>query len=138
MGPEAASRIEGTDAALLIGDPALFLDHEASGFQKIDLGGEWTRLTVLPFVWAVWAGRAGALGPREIAALQQARDGGLEHTDEIADAYCGPARAAVCRAYLRENMRYRLGDREAAGLRRYWELAAKHGVVDRARAPEFY
>ena len=26
------------DAALIIGDPALFLDHEAAGVAKIDLG----------------------------------------------------------------------------------------------------
>jgi chorismate dehydratase len=138
MGPEAAAGVDGVDAALLIGDPALFLDHRAAGFQKVDLGGEWTRLTGLPFVWAAWAGRSGALGRREIEALREARDAGAAHTDEIADDYCGPDRAAVGRAYLRENMKYRLGDREAAGLRRYWELAAKHGVVEHASELVFY
>jgi chorismate dehydratase len=136
--PESAARIEGCDAALLIGDPALFLDCEASGFRKIDLGAEWTSLTGLPFVWAAWSGREAAVGPREIAALQAARDAGVRHTDAIADEYCGPARAAVGRRYLRENMKYRLGAREAEGLQRYWELAAEHGVVDRSSAVLFF
>jgi chorismate dehydratase len=138
VGPEQAARVEGCDAALLIGDPALFLDHRAAGLEKVDLGREWTRTTGLPFVWAVWAGREGALDARAIEALQAARDAGLAHVDEIADAYCGAARSAICRAYLRDNIKYRLGDREAAGLRRYWELAARHGVVPQAAAPAFY
>jgi chorismate dehydratase len=138
VSPEAAARLEGCDAALLIGDPALFLDHDAAGFQKIDLGAEWTSMTGLPFVWAAWAGRAGAVGSREIAALQGARDAGVEHTDEIADAYCGLERAPLGRRYLRENMRYRLGPREAEGLQRYWDLAARHGLAERQGTVEFF
>jgi chorismate dehydratase len=136
--PAAAARLEGCDASLLIGDPALFLDHDAAGFQKVDLGAEWTSLTGLPFVWAAWAGRTGAVGPREIAALQAARDQGLEHTDEIAEEYCGAARAPIGRRYLRDNMRYRLGAREAEGLQRYWDLAARHRVVDHTEAIAFF
>ena len=55
---------ERCDAALLIGDPALYLDHEALGLSKIDLGEQWTALTGLPFVWAFWAGRPGVLSRR--------------------------------------------------------------------------
>ena len=39
---------------------------------KIDLGAEWTRLTGLPFVWAFWAGRPGAIDAAGVAALQAA------------------------------------------------------------------
>src|SRR4029079_6391515 len=74
--PESAARIEGADAALLIGDPALFRDPGAAGFRKIDLGAEWTRLTGLPFVWAFWAGRPDAIDAAGIEALQRARDEG--------------------------------------------------------------
>jgi len=136
--PDAAARLDGCDAALLIGDPALFLDHDAAEFQKIDLGTEWTSLTGLPFVWAAWAGRAGAAGRREIAALQAARDQGVEHTDEIAAEYCGPARAVLGRRYLRENMRYRLGARETEGLQRYYDLAARHDVAGRSGTVQFF
>ena len=136
--PESAARIEGTDAALLIGDPALFLDHAAAGFTRIDLGAEWTRLTGLPFVWAFWAGRPDAIDAAGIEALQRARDEGVAHADAIGRAYAGPERAELCSNYLRDNIKYRLGDRETRGLRRYYELAAKHGVVRESRPPQFY
>jgi predicted solute-binding protein len=133
-----AAAVEGFDAALLIGDPALFLDHEAAGLSKCDLGLEWTRLTDLPFVWAFWAGRRGAIESAGVAALQDARDRGVADSDAIADAYCGPGRSAACRRYLRENIKYRLGEREERGLRRYYELAAKHGLVERSGPVEFF
>lgn len=132
-----AARVQGCDAALVIGDPALFLDHTAAGLEKIDLGAEWTRLTGLPFVWAFWAGRPSALRERSVAALQAARDAGVADSDAIADEYCGE-RAALCRAYLRQNIKYRLGDREVAGLRRYYDLALAHEVVSNARPVHFY
>jgi hypothetical protein len=39
---------------------------------------------------------------------------------------------------LRENIKYRLGDREIEGLRRYYELAEKYGLVERAGPVEFF
>lgn len=138
MHPDPAVMLQHCDAALLIGDPALFLDHERAGLVKTDLGEQWTSMTGLPFVWAFWAGRPEALTGEHVTALQEARDGGVAASDEVADAYCGPEHAALGRAYLRENIRYRLGDHEAAGLRRYYDLAAKHGVVERTQAPMFY
>jgi chorismate dehydratase len=143
--PGAAAAVEGCDAALLIGDPALFLDYGAAGLTKLDLGAEWTRLTGLPFVWAFWAGRPGAIDAAGISALQAARDQGVIESDAIADRFCdastqagGSERAGICRSYLRDNIKYRLGDREIQGLRRYYELAAIHGLVERAGPVEFF
>ena len=45
------------DAALLIGDAALRVDPATLPFETLDLGGEWTAMTGLPMVFAVWAGR---------------------------------------------------------------------------------
>src|SRR4051794_39757922 len=106
MAPDATAMLERCDAALIIGDPALFLDPEAHDVQKVDLGDEWTAMTGLPFVWAFWAGRPGALSRARLAELQDARDGGVTGSDRIADDYCGPGRAALCRRYLRDNIRY--------------------------------
>ncbi len=61
MPPAIEAMLERCDAALVIGDPALYLDHQAAGLAKIDLGEQWTSLTGLPFVWAFWAGRPGVL-----------------------------------------------------------------------------
>ena len=138
MAPDIDAMLARADAALVIGDAALFLDHRAAGLQKIDLGEAWTDMTGLPFVWAFWAGRPGAVDGGGLAALGAARDAGVAASDAIADAYCGPARAAIGRAYLRENMTYGLGADERAGLERYYELAAEAGVVARARPLAFY
>jgi chorismate dehydratase len=138
MPPDPRDMLRRCDAALLIGDPALFLDHDAAGLQKVDLGEQWSALTGLPFVWAAWTGRPGAVPSTAISALARARDAGVAASDEVATAYCDPERAELGRRYLRENMRYHLGAREEAGLRRYFELAEKHGVIAKARAPLFY
>lgn len=138
MPPAIDQMIERCDAALVIGDPALYLDHQAAGLGKIDLGEQWTALTGLPFVWAFWAGRPGVLSPDALTALREARDAGVAGSDAIADAYCGPERAALGRAYLRDNIKYTLDDRAAAGLRMYYELAAKHGVIGDVRPAAFY
>jgi chorismate dehydratase len=138
MRPAPAEMLRRCDAALLIGDPALFLDHRAEGLIKIDLGEEWTRFTRLPFVWAFWAGRPGALGAAHLAELQQACRDGVAASDRIADEYCGPAGAAIGRAYLKENIRYALGDREERGLRLFYELAEKHGLVEELKPIAWY
>jgi chorismate dehydratase len=138
MAPDPAAMLAACDAALIIGDPALFLDHEAAGLQKVDLGAEWAALTGLPFVWAFWAGRPEALSRAGVAALAHARDEGVAASDGLAAAYCGPERAVRGQAYLRENIQYRLGEREEAGLRRYFELAVTHGVAPATRVPLYY
>ena len=136
--PDPDAMFASYDAALIIGDPALYLDPASKGVEKIDLGEQWTVMTGLPFVWAFWAGRDGAVTAPHVVALTEARDAGVSSSDAIADDYCGPARAALGRAYLRENIYYTLGDREAAGLNKYYELAARHGVIERLREPRFY
>jgi chorismate dehydratase len=138
MAPRIDEMLHACDAALLIGDPALYLDPASRGVFKTDLGERWAVLTGLPFVWAFWAGRHGALTPGDVAALVHARDAGVAAADEIAAAYCGPDHVALGRAYLRDNIKYTLSDREQAGLTEYFRLAEKHDVVDAVRLLAFY
>jgi chorismate dehydratase len=138
MPPAIDEMLARNDAALVIGDPALYFDHYAAGVMKLDLGERWTALTRLPFVWAFWAGRPGVLSREAVSRLRHARDAGVAGSDAIADAYCGPDRAALGRSYLRENIQYTLDDRARAGLEKYYELAEKHGVVGTRRAPAFF
>jgi chorismate dehydratase len=136
--PDPDAMFAAYDAALIIGDPALYLDPAAKGVEKIDLGEQWTAMTGLPFVWAFWAGRPGVLSSTAVAALTEARDAGVAASDEIADDYCGPERAALGRAYLKDNIYYAMAEREIAGLRRYYELAERHGVIERVRTPTLF
>lgn len=138
MPPDPKAMLARCDAALIIGDPALFFDHTAAGVSKLDLGERWTAMTGLPFVWAFWAGRAGVLTAEAIDTLTEARNAGVRESDALAAAYCGPERAALGQAYLRDNIRYALGPREEVGLKRYYELAAKHGLVEDTRALEYF
>jgi chorismate dehydratase len=138
MAPDPAAMLARCDAALIIGDPALFLDPADLGVRKIDLGEEWTEMTGLPFVWAFWAGRPGALSPEAVAALAAARDAGVKASDRIAADYCSPDQVALGQTYLKDNINYHLGAREEAGLRRYYELALKHEVVGALRPLVFY
>ena len=145
--PDIRAMLATADAALLIGDPALFLDPASVDAEKIDLGLAWRAMTGLPFVWAFWAGRPDAIDAAGIEALQHARDRGVADSEAIAlqfAAEVSPKSAQrtkadeLCARYLRDNIKYRLGDRETRGLRRYYELAAKHGVVRESRPPQFY
>jgi chorismate dehydratase len=147
-GPDPADMLSHCDAALIIGDNALFLTPSADGrlpgidavVEKIDLGDTWSRATGLPFVYAFWAGRPDAIGQADVAALQHARDEGVKRFDELAGEYLAdhPERQRLGAAYLRNNIKYDLGDAERAGLELFYRYAAEAGVVDRAAAPLFY
>lgn len=138
MDPDPDAMLAACDAALIIGDPALYLDPAERRVEKIDLGEQWTGLTGLPFVWAFWAGRPGVLPAEAVGLLAQARDAGVAASDQVAAAYCGPARAPLGKAYLRDNIQYMLGGRETAGLLMYYQLAARHGLIEAPREPLFY
>ena len=138
--PDLGAMLERADAALLIGDPALFADYAALGLEKIDLGAEWRAFTGLPFVYACWTGRPDALRPGDIEALQHARAVGEADAEGVAARFFGtdPARARIGGQYLRENIRFGLGDRERAGLERFFALAADVGVVERTQPLRWY
>jgi chorismate dehydratase len=138
-GPDLTKMAEACDAGLLIGDPAFDADHEALGLQKIDLGLEWTAMTGMPFVYAAWTGRPGALGPGDVEALQQAQAEGVAAAEAIAAEYGRGDEAVTGRAarYLRDNVKYGLGPDEGAGLQLFLDYAAELGLGPR-RTVEFY
>lgn len=140
MPPDLERMIAACDAALVIGDNALFAEHEPLGLEKVDLGEEWIGMTGLPFVYAFWAGRPGTLGAADIAALQNARDSGLTATATIGrEAFpASPDKAARADLYLRENVKYALGEPEISGLKRFYDLAAEVGVLPASEVPRFY
>jgi chorismate dehydratase len=145
--PDLASMLADCDAALLIGDNALFQDAGAlttAGrqltVQKMDLGEAWTAMTGLPFVWAFWAGRPDLLTDGDLQALQQARDAGVAASEPIARQYLvdRPERQDAGARYLRDNIKYYLGPDERAGLELFYRYAADAGVVDSAEPLRFY
>jgi chorismate dehydratase len=138
--PDLPGMIARADAALLIGDPALLANYQPLGLQKIDLGAAWKDFTSLPFVYACWTGTPGVMNAPDVAALQAARAAGEAHAEDVAARFFpdDPARAALGGRYLRENIRFRLGEREIAGLERFYTLAAEVGVVPRSQPLRWY
>jgi chorismate dehydratase len=131
MTPDLDAMLAAADAALIIGDTALFLDHASAGASKIDLGELWTRTTGLPFVYAFWAGWPDALTPEQVDALQRARTKGAAHSDDVATSYYSDdlERQDVARRYLRDNIRYFLGPAELEGLTTFYAYAAELSLV---------
>jgi predicted solute-binding protein len=113
-----------SDACLIIGDPALRLNPEAlrnEGFEVADLGDEWIRLTGLPMVFAVWAGRRGSYTPEREQAFVESYQFGREHIEEIVESEY-PARGvskALVREYLTRYIVFELGRREYEGMDAY-------------------
>jgi chorismate dehydratase len=137
MRPDVVGMLGVADAALVIGDPALYFEGAT---DRVDLGEAWTALTGLPFVWALWAGRKGALRPDQASRLQRAQREAQESFAEIAASYSpGDARrAALNEDYLRRNIVYALGEPEVAGLREFLKRAHGLGLIARAPEIEFY
>ena len=141
--PDLPRMLRAHDAALLIGDPALFVDHQRLGpekVEKIDLGQAWTEWTGRPFVWAFWSGLAGAADTGVGAAMQRARDAGVGASDAIADEYCAgdPVRQSVARRYLRDHIKYLMGARELEGLERFYREAAALAIIEPTGGVRFF
>jgi chorismate dehydratase len=142
-GPDIHDMLTRCDAALIIGDNALFdpaTSHRQTAIEKIDLGEAWTAMTGLPFVWAFWAGRPDALNPGDVEALQRARDEGVKRPEELARAYLAdaPERQAIGARYLRDNIKYYFRDDERSALETFYRYAVEAGLVARGDAPRFY
>jgi chorismate dehydratase len=137
--PDLSAMLATADAALLIGDPALFATV-VPGVQKIDLGAEWTAMTGLPFVWAFWAGRADAADAKVVAILTEAAEAGMAQTDQVAAEYCAarPERIALAQQYLRDHLMFRLTPRALDGLGTYYREAVALGMVRDAGMLEFF
>jgi len=136
---EGAGRVRGTEAALVIGDAAFDLTP-ARFAHRMDLGARWLALTGMPMVFAFWAARPGVLTPAHVAALQAARDRGVDKAEELARSYRERRLAAGQPAqdensyanYLRRTIRYRLDAWEREGLVEYIARSHELGLHDAA------
>ncbi|HTK95823.1 MAG TPA: menaquinone biosynthesis protein [Terriglobales bacterium] len=142
MEPNLDVMLQHSDAALIIGDPALTVDH--SRYLCFDLAEEWHKHTGKPFVFAFWAVRAAALAGRadykDLAELfQRSRDHGLEHVPELAREWAhrvGISEADV-ESYLTRSIDYSLDAGKLEGMRLFFEYATETGVLPAVRPLEF-
>jgi chorismate dehydratase len=130
-------------SALLIGDRALRAACTLPvGIKVFDLGELWYRFTGLPFVFALWIVRRHVFARKPQAILefrgQLDRALSLAFSDlagmaaEVAPG--APLTADELIIYWRESMSYDLTDEHLAGLRLFFTLCCKHGLL--AEEPE--
>jgi chorismate dehydratase len=137
MGPPVEDMLDSADAALVIGDPALYFRGDA---ERLDLGEEWQARTGLPFVFAFWAGRPGVVDEAGVVRLQQALRAGQGAFSQIAAQYngLGAGRGPESEAYLRRNIVYDLGEEELSGLREFYRRARALGLIERVPELRFH
>jgi len=157
--PAAADPIamlQQADAAILIGDPALLSLEERenrrvrTGESLVyhDLAEEWTTLTGLPFVSAVWGIACSSSSDGRIADVQgiahgspldesvaedflKSRDHGLANIETLVAEWSArlPIPESTIRTYITTNIHYILDDECIAGMKAFFREAAALGIL---------
>ncbi len=138
MKPNPEEMLSRADAALLIGDHALF---ESSGYESyLDLGDEWDDLTGLPFVYALWVGRRDTLSHDDVSKLIEAKRYGIQNIDVICDEASEKYGVdfEFCKSYLTENLHYELGEMEINGMKEFFTYAFYYGMIEFIPEIKFY
>ncbi|MEQ1605977.1 MAG: menaquinone biosynthesis protein [Pyrinomonadaceae bacterium] len=142
--PDIEKMLTDSDAALLIGDPALVLSSPPyeggvaaalggrggsldSRYRTFDLAELWHHHTGFGFVFAMWMTR------RESTSIDfaSARDEGLAHIDEIIANYETDIHLGrdEMREYLTENISYSVDESMTHGVELFFKLAVKNGLI---------
>jgi len=129
------------EAQLLIGDKVVAPDLTPQVWPvQVDLGEAWLSHTGLPFVFAVWMGRADRAGRIERAGRVIDRQLRLNrHRLDAIIARAAPALGWSCSDasdYLTKHIQYDFGDAEMDGLMSFLEKCRVHGCApDRSVPP---
>ena len=143
MAADLDSMLDKAEAAVVIGDPALFaLEERSNRFERTgeelvyhDLAHEWHTLTGLPFVSAIWGtSYRGPLDECIAEDMNQSRIHGLQNIEALAAEWSHklPIPEETIRSYLTTNIHYDLDEECIEGMRGFFRMAAETGVL-----PEF-
>lgn len=131
--------LDRADAAIVIGDPALFaLEERSNRFERTgeelvyhDLAEEWQSITALPFVSAVWAAANSPVDEQVIDDLNQSRIHGHDNLDRLIVEWSNrlPISEQVISDYLSFNIHYLLDEECIEGMRGFFRMAAESGVL---------
>lgn len=151
--PDLEAMLQVADAALLIGDPALFALEDREARERLtgerllyfDLAHEWRNFTGTVWVSAFWAVRPEALtasatsSAQVVADFQHSRDAGLRHIDDLACEWS--RRIAVSRetiyTYLSQNIWYLLDEPCLSGLELFYRYGVESGALSGVPALRF-
>jgi chorismate dehydratase len=134
--PDLEAMLANSDAALLIGDPALGFSIVAGppalgSLYVYDIVEEWRAMTGLPAVLAIWAAHREIVTPELVADFQASRDLGIAQISQIAsetekDLHLPAGELA---RYLNENIDFSLDAENISALDRYFSEAASLGLI---------
>lgn len=131
--PDLKQMLRENDAALIIGDPGMTFAR--AGLHVFDMAALWRQYTGFGFVFAMWMIRGDAIASVQAIDFGAVRDEGLLRIDEIVSHY--EARIPLTREeltrYLTDNITFHIDDSLANGLRHYFTLAEKHGLIAEAK-----
>ncbi|CAN5685881.1 menaquinone biosynthesis protein [soil metagenome] len=135
--PNLAQMLEQNDCALLIGDPALMIDEKK--YRKFDLAETWRSFTGFGFVFAMWMTQVEKGETARKIDFANARDEGLKHLDEIIANYKTeiPLASDNFRKYLTQNISFSIDETMHKGLSLFYELADKHGLIEKNKPLKF-
>jgi len=113
------------DFVLLIGDPAIDFQRSPHAHEILDLGVEWTDMTRLPFVYAVWALRRGVENKALRRELREAKKFGIETIDYLIETR-QEFDEDFRRDYFDWHIQYNVGEDAKRGIARFCDLLRKH------------
>jgi chorismate dehydratase len=163
--PDPSAMLERSDAALVIGDPALRIsvkmdalhaktpsgdeacctdDPDAAPVPGVrmlfvyDVVSEWRAWTGLPAVLAFWVARRDVATPEIAADFLASKLYGTSHIPDIARQASDQLQLPekAIVSYLRDNIHFDLDQENLAGLDRYYRECAALGLIDRVRPLE--
>jgi chorismate dehydratase len=135
--PDLEEMLERNDAALIIGDPGMTFPR--AGLKVWDMANVWRNYTGLGFVFAMWLIADHAVKEARLVDFAGARDEGVSQIEEIVESYRNkiPLPVHELRKYLTENIVFRVDDSMQRGLQLYFELAAKHRLIESVKPLRF-
>jgi chorismate dehydratase len=135
--PDIHAMLKDNDAALVIGDPAM--NVALPDVHVFDLASLWRRFTSTGFVFAMWMACAADAEAVSRIDFAGARDEGLEHVEEIISQYETevPLPRPEIRKYLMENITFSVDESLEQGMRLYFDLARKHGLIEQNQPLKF-
>ncbi len=133
------------DAALLIGDDAIRESWQDNGYNTLDLGAEWTRLTGHSMTYAVWAIRRDAAEryPELLARIvrdyvESKRKAKLDPNDVIQAAIARMGGTTNYWQMYFGGLTHDLDSEQCAGLQLYYEYALELGLLQEPVEHQFF
>ncbi len=138
--PDLPEMLKTTDAALLIGDPALLANYHNASLQITDWGALWKQLTGLPFVFALWAVHRNAITKLAGVDFQIVKREAALSLRRIIDESANRLQLPFqyVEEYLTQCIAYNLDEACLKGLRQLYDLAAQVGLIGSIKPIEFF